>query len=184
MKKHPVAIVGGALCVLLLAGIYLRSSKASEMAATLKQKEEEGQRILDNIRSGANLAEQYETLATATKELEARLVRGPERARNQQYFYRLESETGVKEISLQPVTPPPLSAAQQRLAKALYAGVGYTVSVQGDYRQILDFVGRLESGPHFYRMVSASVSRPGQRGTADATNAINLTLNLELLGLQ
>ena len=183
LKKHPVAISCGAVSVLLLAGIYLRGSKAGELATTLKQKEEEGQRILDNIRGGASLPEQFETLAAATKELEGRLVRGTERARNQQYFYRIESETGIKEISLQQNSPPPLSAAQQRLPKTLYSGVGYTVSVQGDYRQILNFVGRLESGPHFYRMISASVSRPGQRGTADATNAINLTLNLELLGL-
>jgi hypothetical protein len=184
VKKHPVAFGCGALGVLLLAGIYLRSSKAGELAASVKQKEEEWQKILDNIRSGSNLPEQYETLATATKELDSRLVRGTERARNQQYFYRIESETGVKEISLQPNSPPPAaSAAQQRLPKTLYAGIGYIVSVQGDYRQILDFVGRLESGPHFYRLISGSVSRQGQRGAADATTAITLKLNLELLGL-
>jgi hypothetical protein len=184
LKKHPVAIGCGVLSVLLLAGIYLRSSKAGELAASLKQKEDEGQKILDNIRSGANLAEQYETLASATKELDARLVRGTERARNQQYFYRIESETGVKEVSLQSNSSAPVSAAEkQRLSKTLYTGIGYTVSVQGDFRQILNFIGRLESGPHFCRLISGSVFRQGQRGAADATNAITLTLNLELLGL-
>ena len=183
LKKHPIAIGCGAVSVLLLAGIYLRSSKASELAVLVKQKEEEGQRILNTIRGGEHLPEQSATLAARAKELEERLVRGTERARNQQYFYRIESEAGVKEVSLQPIIPAPLTAAQQRQLKTLYTGVGYTVTVQGEYRQILDFIGRLESGPHFYRMITASVSRPGQRGTADATNAINLTLNLELLGL-
>ena len=180
LKKHPVAIGCGVLSVALLAASYLRSSRAGELAALLKQKEEEGQRILDNIRSGSNLSEQVGTLTTATKELESRLVRGSERARNQQYFYRIESETGVKEVSLQPIA---LASGQQRLPKTLYTGIGYTVSVQGDYRQILNFVGRLESGPHFYRLISGSVSRQGQRGTAEATTALTLTLNLELLGL-
>jgi hypothetical protein len=184
LKKHPVAIGCGVVSVLLLAGVYFRGSKAGELAVLVKQKEEEGQRILDTIRGGANLPEQFETLAAATKELEARLVRGTERARNQQYFYRIESETGVKEVSLQPITPAALTPAQQRQPKTLYAGIGYTVSVQGSYRQILDFVGRLESGSHFYRMVSGSVSRPGQRGATDATNTLTLTLSLELLGLQ
>lgn len=184
LKKHPVAIGCGGLSVLLLAGIYLRSSQAGDLAAALKQNEEQGQNFIDNIRSGANLSEQYETLATATKDLESRLVRGTERARNQQYFYRIELETGVKEVSLQPNSPAPVSAAAQELIpKTLYTGIGYTVSVQGDYRQILNFVGRLESGPHFYRLISGSVSRQGQRGAADATTAITLTLNLELLGL-
>lgn len=184
LKKHPVAIGCGVLSVALLAASYLRSSRAGELAALLKQKEEEGQKILDNIRSGSNLSEQVGTLTTATKELESRLVRGSERARNQQYFYRIESETGVKEISLQSSSSAPVSAAEkQRLLKTLYTGIGYTVSVQGDYRQILNFVGRLESGPHFYRLNSGSVSRQGQRGAADKTAALTLTLNLELLGL-
>jgi len=178
LKKHPVAIGCGVLSVALLAASYLRSSRAGELAALLKQKEEEGQKILDNIRSGSNLSEQVGTLTTATKELESRLVRGSERARNQQYFYRIESETGVKEISLQPTV-----SGQQRLPKTLYTGIGYTVSVQGDYRQILNFIGRLESGPHFYRLNSGSVSRQGQRGAADKTATLTLTLNLELLGL-
>ena len=47
-------------------------------------------------------SEQYSALTTATKELESRLVRSTERARNQQYFYEIESEAGVKETSLQP----------------------------------------------------------------------------------
>jgi hypothetical protein len=183
LKKHPVAIGGGVLSVALLVGSYLRNSRAGELAALLKQNEEQGQKILDNIRSGANLSEQYETLAAATKELESRLVRGTERARNQQYFYRIESETGVKEVSLQPNSPAPVSAAEKQRLPKLYTGIGYTVSVQGDYRQILNFMGRLESGPHFCRLISGSVSRQGQRGAADATTAITLTLNLELLGL-
>lgn len=176
LKKYPVAIGCGVLSVLLLAGSYIRNSRASELVTLMRQKEEEGQKILDNIRNGTNLPEQFETLSAATKGLEARLVRAPERARNQQYFYRVESDTGVKELSLQ---PNPSSPAQQRGSKTLYTGISYTIAVQGDYRQILNFVGRLESGPLFYRLISGSVSRQELRGAS----TINLTLTLELLGL-
>jgi hypothetical protein len=180
-KKYPVAIGCGALSLVLLTGSYIRYSRADELAVLLKQKEVEGQRILDNIRNGANLSEQYEALTAATRELESRLVRSTERARNQQYFYRIESETGVKEVSLQPISP---TSGQQRDPKTFYAGIGYAVSVQGDFRQILGFVGRLESGPYFYRLISGSVFRQGQRRAADSTPPVlTLTLNLELLGL-
>lgn len=180
LKKYPVAIGCGVLSVLLLAGSYIRNSRASELVTLMRQKEEEGQKILDNIRNGTNLPEQFETLSAATKGLEARLVRAPERARNQQYFYRVESDTGVKELSLQ---PNPSSPAQQRGSKTLYTGISYTIAVQGDYRQILFFVGRLESGPHFYRLISASLSRPGPRGGPNSSPTISLSLTLELLGL-
>jgi hypothetical protein len=181
LKKHPVAIGCGVLSVVLLMGSYFRSSRAGDLNVLLKQKEEEGQKILDNIRNGSNLGEQFATFSAATKDLESRLVRGTERARNQQYFYRIESDTGVKEISLQPNAPNPM---QRRGPKTLYTGIGYGVTVEGNYRQILDFVGRLESGPHFYRLISGTVSHQGQRGAADSTPTITLSLNLELLGLQ
>jgi hypothetical protein len=180
VKKHPVAIGCGALSLILLAGSYLRGSRASELADQLKQKEQEGQKILDDIRNGANLVEQYDALTATTKELDARLVRSSERARNQQYFYRLESDTGVTEISL---LPGAVGANQPRAAKTIYTSIGYNVSVQGDFREILDFIGRLESGQHFFRLVSGTVAREGARTSAAATAAVTLTLNLEFLGL-
>jgi hypothetical protein len=180
LKKHPVAIGCGLLSLVLLGASYWRSSRAAELADQVKQKEQEGQKILDDIRNGANLAEQFDALTTTTKELESRLVYSSERARNQQYFYRLESDTGVKEISLQPraAAPPPA-----RGPKPIYTGVGFSIAVQGNYRQILDFVTRLESGQHFYRLVSASVTRDGARGATPGPATLTANLNLEFMGL-
>ncbi len=181
LRKYPLAIGCGTLSAALLVGLFVRGGRAAELAALLRQKEQEGQRILDNVRDGSNFPEQYEALVAATRGLESRLIRSSERADNLQYFYRLESETGVKELSLQPVTP---SAPDRRkpAAKTLYTGVGFSISVQGDYAQILKFVGRLESGPHFYRLVRASVSRT-KVGSAGGSAPLNLMLNLELFGL-
>ena len=180
LKKHPVAIGCGALSLILLAGSYLRNSRVSELSDQLKQNEQEGQRILDDIRNGANLVEQYDALTATTKELDARLVRSSERARNQQYFYRLESDTGVKEFSLQPGA---VGAYQPKGAQAIYTSIGYTISVQGDFRQTLDFLSRLESGQHFFRLISGTVTRDGARATPATTAAVTLTLNLAFLGL-
>jgi Tfp pilus assembly protein PilO len=180
LKRYPIAIGCGVLSVILLAGAYIRSDRTTGLAKQSREGEEQGKKILKEIRDGANLAEQYEALIGHTKELESRLVLSSERARNQQYFYRIESETGVKEISLQPGAR---STGPQRGSKTLYAGIGYSISVQGDYHQILDFLGRIESGQHFYRLISGSVSRAGQRSSGSAASLITLTLNLELLGL-
>lgn len=179
LKKHPLVAGCALLSLILLVGSYIRSSRLSELSYELKQTESEGQRVLDNIRNGANLPEQFDAISAATKDLESRLVRGTERARNQQYFYRLESETQVKEVNLQPVS----SSGPQRGLKTIYAGVGYSVAVEGDYRRILGFLQRIESGPHFCRIISGSISRRGQRGVAESTPTITLSLSVELLGL-
>jgi hypothetical protein len=184
LKKYPLVISCGVLSVVLLAGSYIRNARAGELSALLKEKDDQGTTILNNIKNGTNLPEQFETLSAATKELESRLVRGAERARNQQYFYRIESDTGVKELSLQANAP---SRAQPRGPKPLYTGVSYTIAVQGDYRQVLNFIGRLESGSLFYRLISGSVSHQEVRSAAAkeprGAPTINLTLTLELLGL-
>jgi Tfp pilus assembly protein PilO len=180
IKKRPVLIVCVVASLVLVAVAYYRSSRLTDLETQQKQKEEDGKLILQNVRNGTNLVEQLAALTASTKELESRLVLSSERVRNQQYFYRIESETGVKEMGLQPNSG---FSGPQRGAKSLYVGVGYTMSVQGDFHQILDFLGRLESGQQFYRFVSGSVSRQGQRGSAEVTGILALTLNLELLGL-
>jgi hypothetical protein len=182
LKKYPLVISCGVLSVVLLAGSYIRNSRAGELAALAKETDDEERAISSNIKNGTNLPEQFETLSAATKELESRLVRGAERARNQQYFYRIESDTGVKELSLQANAP---GRAQLRGPKTLYTGISYTIAVQGDYRQILNFIGRLESGPLFYRLISSSVAQQRSASMKEprGTFTINLTLTLELLGL-
>lgn len=174
LKKRPLAIACGVLSVALIAGIYFRSGRAGELAGELQQKEREGQRILDDIRNGANLPEQYQTLTAATKDLEARLVYSSERARNQQYFYRIESDTGVTEVNLQPSAAP---TSNKRKSKSIYAPVSFDVTVRGDFSQILKFLQRLETGQHFYRLITAAVTRD-----ASSTGALTLTLKLEFLG--
>ncbi len=179
-KKYPVIIGSAALSLILLVASYLRSGRLHDLSGQAKAKEEALQKILDDIKNGGNLSEQYDALTVATRDLESRLVHSSERARNQQYFYRIESDTGVKEVNLQPITAEPRGP---RAPKTLFTGVGYSITVKGDFRQILDFLVRLENGQHFCRLVSGVVGRDTPRGGATATNMITLTLNLELLGL-
>jgi hypothetical protein len=133
----------------------------------------QAQNTLSDVENSANLIEQYAALSKAAKELDSRLVRSVERPRNQQFFYALESETGMKEIGLQQ------GGANFRNG---VGGLGFSITVEGDFHQILDFVGHLESGQHFYRLISASLSRQGPSNPSASRTMINLMLNIELLG--
>jgi hypothetical protein len=176
VKRFPLGVGCGLVAAVMLGGFYFRSDRADEASAQLKQFEEDGRKIDGAIGNAASLPEQYTALGADTRQLEARLLNGTEHAHNQRYFYQLEADTGVKEISLESNSSPPNSMKGD---KHYYGGIAYSVTVEGDYRQILDFVGRLESGQYFYRLSSASVSRRGDR----ISSKISLTLNIELLGL-
>lgn len=178
LKRYPIGVVCGALSAGALVGYLVRTSRASELGDHLKQVEAQTKEILGEVRNGTNLVEQYATLTAATKGLESRLMQATERARNQQYFYQVESETGVKEVSLQPANADP-----KKDPGRLYQRIRFTITVEGDYRQVLDFVGRLESGQHFYRLISASVVRREDRSAPGSGSLVDLTLSLELLGL-
>jgi hypothetical protein len=178
LKRYPIGVVFGLLSGIALVGYLVRSSRAGELSDQLKDVETQGERIQGEIHNATDLVAQYTTLTAATKELESRLVRASERARNQQYFYEIESETGVREVSLQPASTDP-----KKIANSFCYGIGYTITVEGNFRQLLNFVGRLESGQHFYRLISTSASRRGDRNASGSGSVISLTLNLELLGL-
>ena len=56
----------------------------------------EGEILMKNLVNGSGLKEHVETITEKSAELESRLVRPAELAKNLQYFYRLEGETGAK----------------------------------------------------------------------------------------
>ena len=57
--------------------------------------------------------------------------------------------------------------------------MGYTVSADGSYVQLLNFLRRIESGPRYARINTASLSG----SLADRKTPLTLTLGVELLGL-
>jgi len=62
--------------------------------------------------------------------------------------------------------------------------VPYIVAVQGDYAQIMTFLRHIESGMHYCRITSASIT-PSTRASTPGESSeglLTLNLNLEFLG--
>ena len=102
------------------------------------------------------------------------MVNASELAKNLQYFYKLETDTRVKLLSLfQNPVPAPKPGAKPALT-----GIGYTVSYQGGYAEALNFWSRLESGAHYSRLISANIST----NSSTREGPVTVSLALELLG--
>ncbi len=178
-KKHPVTSSCAFLSVLLFAAGYLRQDEIPAAEAELSLKSADGDRVAGNNKNAAQLREQAETLAAAEKAIEARLIQPRQLGTNTQYFYKLESDTGVKILDLRQTTGTNASNALKPAAKSSFVPVGFSVSVQGSMTQVLDFVRQLEGGAHYCRVLTATCA-----GNAATRNAVlTLGLNLELLGL-
>jgi hypothetical protein len=167
IKKNPLLAVCGVLSIALAVGIYLRAGAIDEANAQLDERSALARRYALNISNGAQLKEQYDALSAANQAIDARMIRASDIGINQQFFYKLESESGVKLIDLRQGNPG--------AAKGGYAPVPFTVSMQGEFVQVIAFLHGLEDETHYCRVLTASCTG-GRKGL------VTLTLDLELLG--
>jgi hypothetical protein len=175
VKKNPVSFACGALSLALIAAIYFRSDAIPEAEADLAQISAQAEKLALNIKYSAQLKEQVDTLVAANQEIDGRIIRASQLGTNTQYFYRVESATGVKIIDLRQTT----SATVSKPAKGTFVPVAFTVTVQGSLKQILEFLRQVENGAHYSRILTASCNG----NAATRSSPLTLALSLELLGL-
>lgn len=174
-RKNWISVAAGGLSLLLAGWVYYRSDAIPELEAALAQKSAEAERLALNDKYAKDLKEQVEALETANKEIDTRIVRASQVGTNTQYFYKLESDTGVKMVDFRPLAIAPPAKG----SKAIFTPVGFNVSVQGTLPQVLDFLRQLESGKRYSRVLTASLS-----GTpTNRKGPLTLSLTVELLGL-
>ncbi|MBC7369531.1 MAG: hypothetical protein H7343_22410 [Undibacterium sp.] len=174
IKKNPLSVGCGVLALLIGVVISVRIDSVPERAKLLEQKIAEGERLNANVNNAAQLPEQLAALTEARIEIEKRLVRGADLAQNLQYFYRLEADTGVKLINLRQNS----SGVTKPGANGPLAGVGFTVSFQGSYFTVMEFLRRLESGTHYSRFTVVNLVFAG----ANRNGPLVMSVSLELLG--
>jgi Tfp pilus assembly protein PilO len=181
IKKQPIGCSCGLLCIAFAIVLYFRSSKIDDYQSEYEAKSAERSQILANVRNSEHLREQVTEMQAHAKEMESRLVHAGQLAVNLQYFYKLEAENEVK------LGGDLRQGVLSRPAKGLYVGVPYNVTVQGSYKHVFSFLQRLEAGAHFCRFNTVSFTKllggsdvPGDAGGANT--AMNLSLNIELLG--
>jgi len=169
-RKQPILCVCGLVSVILLAVIYLRFDLSSAQQAELGQKNEDLKRYRTNLANSAQLAEQVEAVVKANQLVQDRAIRPGDLAKNLQYFYHIEAETGVKYSELRPGA----AAAPKGAAAGIYVPVNFTLTVTGDFPKIITFLRQLERGERFYRLNTMTVTQ--------TASEVILNLNIDLLG--
>jgi Tfp pilus assembly protein PilO len=172
VKKHPLVV--GCIVVTLASAValYVRSSSVADNQKEYETKSAEAERMAANVRNAANLSEQAAEMQALRKDMESRLLKANQLAVNLQYFYKLETETEVKFSDVRQGATP---------RKTGYIGVPFSVSVQGTYPQLINFLTGLQNGRHLCRITSASFAKSAG-ADANGTAPMSLALNLELLG--
>ena len=176
VKKNPISVSCGLVALVCGLGIYFRSDGLPDAEKLLEEKSAEGERLALNLSNSTLLNEQLSAIASAAREIDSRLVRHGELAKNLQYFYKLEAVTGVKLIDLHQNLPAtPKSGAKP----TSYTGIGYVIILEGEYPALVEFLRQMETGLHFSRVITANIT--GSK--AERGSSLKLALTVELLGL-
>ncbi len=177
-KKQPVGIICGLVCVALGVTDYLRSDLQADLEKTRDEKTAEAKRLEGNLTKAARLKEQIDALTADNQSVKERAVKPKDITTNYQYFYRLEADSGLKEVSLIQI---PVPVAPAGAPPTNYVPVSYGLTLQGEFSQVLDFLRRLEHGAHFARVNSCVLASAAQQGETSAKLAVEF--KLDLLGL-
>ena len=174
VKKNPISFGCGAIGLVMIGLIFFRGDRIPEAEVALGQKSAEAEKIRANIQFSSQLKDQHEAVVAANREIESRVVRASQLSTNTQYFYKIESETGVKILDLRQATPSTVA----KPTKGSYLPISFSVSVQGDLKQVLEFLRHVENGAHYSRVLTATCSA----NTGNRSAPLVLALNLELVG--
>jgi hypothetical protein len=176
IKKNPLSLACGVISLLLIGTGYLRSDEIGTAEALLAEKTALAERYALNIKYSAQLKEQVEILAAANAEVDSRVVRASQLGTNTQYFYKLQSDTGVNLIDFRQATGP---SSTQKPAKGNFIPIAFNISIQGTFVQLMNFLRQLESGSHYCRILTATCSG----NAAIRSQPLTLSLSVEILGL-
>jgi hypothetical protein len=173
LKKHPIGVACALVSVACGILLYVRSSNIADSQRLNEERTAEANKMINNVRNSAGLAEQVAEVEGQRKELEGRLMKAGQLAVNLQYFYKLEAETEVKLVDVRQGNTP-------RNAKTQYIGVPFVVTIQGSFANVAGFLNRLQNGPHFCRINTATFNKTG--GDNPGATDMSLSLSLEILG--
>jgi hypothetical protein len=176
LRKNAISVTCVIVSIVIGFVLYYRTDLLPDAEKVLGDRTKQGELLAANIEDSAQLTEQHAALVAANNAIADRMIRVGQLAENLQYFYRLESDTGVKltDPHQSPWNPPAKTAARTN-----FTSVGFTLSAQGDYPQIIDLMRKLENGEHYCRVIAcnlhpASDVRGGQ---------LQMRLSLDLMGI-
>lgn len=174
-KRHRLATVFLGASLIFGIAAMVRSGEVPEREHSLEEKTAEGHRLQNNITNSSLLREHVTELSEVNKRIAGQLVNPNQLGENLQFFYKIETATNTKILDLRQTYSP-----QGNKGKGMYAPIPYSVSVNGEYKNILAFMRQVEKGPRVSRITGASLTP----STSDrlAAETVTLGLAVELLG--
>jgi hypothetical protein len=171
IRQYPYATGLAVLSIALAAILFFRSPLVAQLQEEVNDKQSEWDRIERNIRNSRELQAHVSLIEAHRNNLDGRLMSREEVAINYNYFYRLEELSGVSIVSLSQ-NPPFAGQAPANVPRLEdFDVIGYTISVEGSYQNVIKFMRLIDTGKHLTRMETLNLSRAGREGGGQTVSA-------------
>ena len=171
--RYPIGAAGLVLSVVLAGVSIWLQLDSSALEIRQQSRAREGDNMLKFIARGSQLRTELTTVRAAAQRITESLVVEKNIPENFWYFYKIEQDTQVKLTELQQ-RPTPLQDAG---TPATYKRVPFSLKLTGNFRAVIAYLQRLETGSRFGRINSFQLQRQDP-----TTSNVVLQLDLELLG--
>ena len=169
IRTRPLVAAAIALSVLLaVSNVFLWRGRR-EAARQLREAREQGERLVLTLTNRPRIDRDLTALRDALTQIDKNLVDEQSMEVNLGYFYRLEKATRVRLVRLnQLAAPPPANGGPFKV-------IPFSMHVTGSYRNNMNFLRSLETGPRLLRIRNCSF----ERVSADSSEvAIDLTVEI------
>jgi Tfp pilus assembly protein PilO len=143
----------------------------SDLQVALEERSNLMRKLTTTVKNAAELEKHTEKLREVVDAITVSALTDGELAANQRLFLRLEADSGVKIIDLRPQGVVPAGAGSS------FVFMNFSLSVSGDYRQIMLFLKKLEHGSTLSRIINTTLSSNEQSGES-------AILSVDLLGVK
>lgn len=174
-KRHRVAIIAGALAIVLGGVAYMRSMTIAEQEARWQALTRQITVMDNNVRHAHGLQDQVEQLEKALQEMEKKLFEPDARALNTNFFYQLERDTNVRVLQARQGTYNPGSSSSH------FSTVEFVLVVEGDFAALLGFLYKLHSVDAFIAPNRWEIQPATRRGGTVDNNLFTLGLTVKVL---
>jgi hypothetical protein len=181
IRQYPIATAAFSISFLVVVAILIRATTLANLHDMLVMKEEQWTRMTNNLKHSRDLEEHVERINKANEVIGQRLMEPTDRALNDQYFYDLRKQSGVR---LSNLTEGGVIDTKGSKLPGIgkfkeYSLISYSITVEGSFSQILEFSTRLATGKYFARISAFSIARAPLKEGGD----LSLNMQLQILGV-
>jgi Tfp pilus assembly protein PilO len=156
--------------LLAVANVFLWRGR-QDAAQQLGEARQQGERLVRSLTNRPRIDKDLAAVRDALAQIDKNLVDERSMEVNLGYFYRLEKATRVRLMQLNQLGAPP------PVAGSAYKVIPFSMHVTGSYRNNMNFLRSLETGPRILRIRSCSFDR-----VAVGSSEVTIDLTVEVLG--